>query len=235
MTACAHAPPAVFPAPDPAHMAQDIEKIREIAEAHRQEIEQCLRLSDPSLSWVGQATLFLPRSNSPPQEAQSRARWLSTLPTVVQSFDACIQSKAKNWGIPNQVTRPSLQLVLFLQANLSGPARSKPDLASRPLLSLQEGRVQLFYEAGFLSAPKLIAGKDPKYTGAGLLENVQGTIVAKCIIDTKGRVRNCRALKKLSRMNDATLNSLEARRYEPALWNGQPIETDYFFRVDFMQ
>src|SRR6266851_4802929 len=176
----------------------------EIAEAHRQEIEQCLRLSDPSLSWVGQATLFLPRSNSPPQEAQSRARWLSTLPTVVQSFDACIQSKAKNWGIPNQVTRPSLQLVLFLQANLSGPARSKPDLASRPLLSLQEGRVQLFYEAGFLSAPKLIAGKDPKYTGAGLLENVQGTIVAKCIIDTKGRVRNCRALKKLSRMNDAT-------------------------------
>ena len=150
MTACAHAPPAVFPAPDPAHMAQDIEKIREIAEAHRQEIEQCLRLSDPSLSWVGQATLFLPRSNSPPPEAQSRARWLSTLPTVVQSFDACIQSKAKNWGIPNQVTRPSLQLVLFLQANLSGPARSKPDLASRPLLSLQEGRVQLFLRGGIL-------------------------------------------------------------------------------------
>jgi len=36
-------------------------------------------------------------------------------------------------------------------------------------------------------------------------------------------------------MNDATLNSLEARRYEPALWNGQPIETDYIFRVDFIQ
>jgi len=153
VTACGHAPPAAFPAPDQAHMAQDIEKVREIAEAHRQEIEQCLCLSDPSLSWVGQATLFLPDSNRPPQEAQSRARWLSTLPTVVQSFDACIQSKAKNWGIPNQVTRPSLQLVLFLQANWSGPTTSKPHLASRPLLSLQEERVLVRYDAGFLSAP----------------------------------------------------------------------------------
>ncbi len=118
-------------------------------------------------------------------------------------------------------------------SNWAGPVSDHPELRLRPLLSLNEGRVVLSYDAGYLRPPKRIAGKDPEYTLAGELEGVHGTIVAKCTITKQGRIKNCEAVQKLPRMNDATLDALETRVYEPARWNDQPFEATYWFRVNF--
>jgi hypothetical protein len=46
-----------------------------------------------------------------------------------------------------------------------------------------------------------------------------------------GRVQECRVIEGLPYMDDAVVNALEARRYAPALLEGQPVECDYTFKV----
>jgi hypothetical protein len=47
------------------------------------------------------------------------------------------------------------------------------------------------------------------------------------------RVERCRVIKDLPYMTDEVLEALAARKYRPAMRNGQPIEVDYNIKLYF--
>lgn len=82
-----------------------------------------------------------------------------------------------------------------------------------------------------MTPPRKIDGPDPVYTREALDGGIEGTMVVKCVVTTRGTVRNCRLLKSLPFMDQATIDALENRHYTPALLHGQPIDVDYTFLV----
>ncbi|HYS09478.1 MAG TPA: TonB family protein [Myxococcales bacterium] len=82
-----------------------------------------------------------------------------------------------------------------------------------------------------MTPPRKIDGPDPVYTREALDGGIEGTMVVKCVVTTRGTVRNCRVLKSLAFMDLATIDALETRRYLPASLHGQPIDVDYTFLV----
>jgi len=88
------------------------------------------------------------------------------------------------------------------------------------------------YEAGRMTPPRRISGPDPEYTLQALQNDVQGSMVVKCIVTLEGTVHGCRILQGLPFMGRAVIEALERRRYLPArLSDGRPVEVDYTFRI----
>jgi TonB family protein len=79
--------------------------------------------------------------------------------------------------------------------------------------------------------PHLISGPNPEYTQEAFRHQVEGLFVIKCHVPLSGTLSNCRVLKHLPTMDDSILNALQHRRYEPAIVEGVPAETDYVFKV----
>ena len=82
-----------------------------------------------------------------------------------------------------------------------------------------------------MAAPRMIDGRDPEYTREALEREIEGLMLVKCVVTTRGIVRNCRVLKSLPYMDREVIEALENRRYTPALLHGHPISVDYTFRV----
>jgi protein TonB len=79
--------------------------------------------------------------------------------------------------------------------------------------------------------PVYVAGPVPQYTEKALEKEIQGLIVVKCVVNTDGRVHDCRVVKSLPFMDRAVIEALEKRRYTPATQGGKPIDVDYTFRI----
>jgi len=83
-----------------------------------------------------------------------------------------------------------------------------------------------------MTPPRRISGPDPEYTLQALQNDVQGSMVVKCIVTLEGTVHGCRILQGLPFMGRAVIEALERRRYLPArLSDGRPVEVDYTFRI----
>ena len=231
---CAHAPPPpgsapalgpVLP-PDPTLVPEHLAKAHELVEAHRSQVERCVRKADPSLAWVGDESLILPRT----EESRTTLRYA---PAIVQSLSNCLEGLIRTWNLSDQTTNPQLAVSFQLLSNWSDSPSEGPEFKFTQLIALNNGRVVLSYETGYVRPPRRIGGKDPEYTQMALLESVRGTVVAKCMMTKEGQVKNCEAVQKLARLTDATLRALETRIYEPPYWNGQPFEATYWFQVNF--
>ncbi|WPB80716.1 TonB family protein [Archangium violaceum] len=79
--------------------------------------------------------------------------------------------------------------------------------------------------------PVEVKGKDIVYTREALQARVEGTMVVKCTITKKGEVENCRVIKGLPHMNEAVVQSLQARTYKPIQLQGKPVAVDYVFNI----
>lgn len=86
------------------------------------------------------------------------------------------------------------------------------------------------YESS-MSRPEKLAGPQPFYTQEALNQNIQGQVLARCILTRAGTVRSCRLLKPLPIMDEEVLLSLCASRYTPVLDAGQPVDVEYTFNV----
>lgn len=82
-----------------------------------------------------------------------------------------------------------------------------------------------------MTRPEKLAGPQPFYTKEALDQNIQGQVLARCILTREGTVRSCRILKPLPIMDEEVLLSLCASRYSPALDGGQPVDVEYTFNV----
>ena len=86
------------------------------------------------------------------------------------------------------------------------------------------------YESS-MTRPEKLAGPRPFYPQEALNQNIQGQVLARCILTREGTVRSCRILKPLPIMDEEVLLSLCASRYTPVLDKGQPVDVEYTFNV----
>ena len=82
-----------------------------------------------------------------------------------------------------------------------------------------------------MTPPSVLSGPNPEYTQEAIDHEVEGLMVVKCIVSLQGIVHNCRVLQGLPFMDRQVVETLQRRRYSPALQQGKPIEVDYTFRI----
>ena len=96
-----------------------------------------------------------------------------------------------------------------------------PPSAANGVLSFREG----------MTPPEQLQGKPIVYSREALDFGVQGTIQAKCVINLRGLLENCKILKSLPYMDKAVLDALSSRRYKPVLLGGKPVAVEYVFDI----
>ena len=85
-----------------------------------------------------------------------------------------------------------------------------------------------------MTRPEKIAGRDPSYTREAREARVQGLLLAKCVVNVRGTLENCRIIRSLPHMNRAVLDALATHVYKPVTYQGKPIAVDYVFHFRFM-
>ncbi|RKH59715.1 energy transducer TonB [Corallococcus aberystwythensis] len=84
---------------------------------------------------------------------------------------------------------------------------------------------------GGMTPPRMLSGSLLDYTLEARRAGVEGMIIAKCVITTEGRVRDCRIIKGLPFMDDAVLEALYSREYQPLTFQGRPVNVSYTFNI----
>jgi TonB family protein len=87
------------------------------------------------------------------------------------------------------------------------------------------------FDGATMTAPVMLSGPAPEYTPQAIEQEVEGTMVLRCVVLTDGSVRGCVVKQGLPFMNRACVDALEARRYKPATRNGKPIDVNYTFTI----
>lgn len=87
--------------------------------------------------------------------------------------------------------------------------------------------VSIFTEG--MTRPVQLEGRDPQYTREALEARVEGKLIAKCVINTGGRLESCRIIKSLPMMDQAVLGALATKRYTPVMYQGRPVAVQYIF------
>jgi TonB family protein len=84
-----------------------------------------------------------------------------------------------------------------------------------------------------MSPPRLIEGSDPIYPLAAREARVEGTMLVRCVITTRGTLQRCRVLKSLPYLEQPVLEALAHRRYTPVLFQGRPVDVEYVIPLRF--
>ena len=150
------------------------------------------------------------REPAQPREAPEPAKIPESEPPALRKTPAEDESKAV----------ASLEL-----AKPKEIAREPPPVAPPPppsaILSFREG----------MSAPEQLQGSPIVYTREALEAGVQGIIRAKCVINIRGSLENCRIIQSLPSMDRAVLDALATRRYKPIVFEGKPVAVEYIFDI----
>lgn len=111
-----------------------------------------------------------------------------------------------------------------------------PERVQRPTGSVDAPRSplapQVYSEA--MTPPKPLSAPKVGYTREALDNGVQGLMVVQCVINREGVVGDCHILKPLPYLNEPVLRALQASRYTPVLFKGEPVNVDYTFNLVFM-
>ncbi len=80
------------------------------------------------------------------------------------------------------------------------------------------------YNDPTMKPPQLIEKKEIILPDSLKKENIQGTVLVECLIDTLGRVKTTRIIKTSNnKLNKAALETVEAYRFLPAQQNNKKI------------
>lgn len=82
-----------------------------------------------------------------------------------------------------------------------------------------------------MTRPVLLSKVDPTYTREALAARVEGLILTKCVISTRGELKQCRIVKGLQYMDAAVLKALSQWRYSPVIYQGKPAAVEYIIPV----
>ncbi len=106
-------------------------------------------------------------------------------------------------------------------------------MGDRPFLGEPAGDFACDFDDSKWVGPKLLSGREPRYTPEALGQRVEGSVLAKCTLTTQGVVKDCHILKSLPHLDAAALEVLSSRRYSPMLHEGKPLEVQHVFTVRF--
>lgn len=82
-----------------------------------------------------------------------------------------------------------------------------------------------------MERPKKLSGRDPEYSAQALAAKVSGLMIVRCVIETDGRLEQCKVIKSLPHMEDAVLSALATHRYTPVMFQGRPQRVNYTFNI----
>jgi len=85
-----------------------------------------------------------------------------------------------------------------------------------------------------MNRPTQVAGPiQPPYTRSALEHGVQGIVILRCVLTSKGTLNRCRTLKPLPYMTEIFVDSLLMRQYTPVLYEGRAVNVEYTFPFRF--
>lgn len=79
--------------------------------------------------------------------------------------------------------------------------------------------------------PRPVSRPLPVYTPSARDARVQGMMVIKCVITTRGAVENCRVLKTVPVMERVVLETIAQWRYRPYVYEGKIHPLEYVFNI----
>jgi protein TonB len=82
-----------------------------------------------------------------------------------------------------------------------------------------------------MSRPTLLSKADIDYTREARDANVEGLVLAKCVITVGGELTRCRILKGVPLMDAQVLAALGKWRYSPVLYQNKPVAVEYVVSV----
>jgi len=141
----------------------------------------------------------------------------------VQLLDDAAVEAVQQWSfVPaRQGDKPiAAEVNVPVRFHLTGGAAVLPSTPSRVDFNEEE-----------MTPPKLVGGPSLEYTPEALEQQVQGTMLVRCVLTVEGSVRTCHVLSGLPFMDDAVIATLQAQRYTPATENGAPLEVNYTFQL----
>lgn len=84
-----------------------------------------------------------------------------------------------------------------------------------------------------MTPPRMLStGKQLEYTYEAARAHVSGVVVARCTITREGDVRDCHIIKGLPFMDEAVLEALTTRHYQPVTFQGRPVNVSYTFNIN---
>jgi TonB family protein len=119
-----------------------------------------------------------------------------------------------------------VRVKLSLEAQQAAPARRASSKRSEAKVPAAPD-----FDAATMTPPAMLSGPAPEYTPQAIEQEVEGTMVLRCVVLADGSVRGCVVKQGLPFMNRACVDALEARRYKPATRNGKPIDVNYTFTI----
>lgn len=108
---------------------------------------------------------------------------------------------------------------------------SPPRASSSSKASQREVPAAPEFDAATMTAPVMVSGPAPEYTAQAIEQEVEGTMVVRCVVLVDGSVRGCVVKQGLPFMNRAVVDALEARHYKPATRQGKPLDVSYTFTI----
>lgn len=110
-----------------------------------------------------------------------------------------------------------------------GGTPSRPD-AGTPVADAGTSQVVPYQEGMTPDPPFLVHPGEPLvYPEKALLQGTQGEAIVMCTIQTNGTVTNCRVIKSLPGLDDALIQMMSTRRYQPMKFQGRVVAVEYPF------
>ncbi|MFE8603799.1 energy transducer TonB [Archangium violaceum] len=172
----------------------------------------------------------------------TRPRWEAASlrgPGILQASSPTKRLIALNrWLLRNPETTTTWLTVLFertptgWRADFQLPEQEK--LHPREVLSCSDASRPVARHFGpGMSKPRLLSGSWPGYTREALEARVQGLLIAQCHITAAGETKDCCISKPLPFLEWTVLRQLSRLHFEPATYEGEPIDVEYVFHLRF--
>jgi protein TonB len=82
-----------------------------------------------------------------------------------------------------------------------------------------------------MTPPVPLDRRNIDYTPEARMAQVEGTLIARCVITVEGQVRECKVIKGVPHMNQAVVDALQSWRYRPVMYQGRPVSVSYVFTI----
>ncbi|HMG01798.1 MAG TPA: TonB family protein [Edaphobacter sp.] len=199
-----------------------------------------LPLSHPeSLSFhITTPLVFTPPPPRPPlpvtvaHPASSAATSTPSLPVTTRSLvHTLMPAGAQNTDAPPAIALASSSFGMGdpLPNALANPSGHGPNVTAAPAsASTRPMRI-----SGGVATGMLIAPIHPVYPAIARAAGVSGTVVVEAIISRTGKIESLHVLSGPQMLRAAAMDAIRAARYQPFRLNGEPIEVQTTFTVNF--
>lgn len=96
------------------------------------------------------------------------------------------------------------------------------------------GRIQTAIPFGAgMTRPTQISGNAPEYTREAIAARVEGKVLVRCVITSKGAIEDCKVIKGVPMLDKIAVDALRASRFTPVTYQGRAEAVQYLFTFNF--